>query len=61
MLAKASAVQAMIAVGAVRDGEDGPLLFEAKGEVRRAKARVDRRPALALPDWIARRLLRLIE
>ncbi|MEO7410618.1 MAG: UvrD-helicase domain-containing protein, partial [Sphingomicrobium sp.] len=44
--------QAMIAVGATREREGGPLVFEAKGETRRAKARIDRRPALVLPDWI---------
>ncbi len=44
--------QAMIAAGAVREGEAGPLVFEATGETRRSKARVDRRPALVLPDWI---------
>ncbi|MES2905107.1 MAG: double-strand break repair helicase AddA [Pseudomonadota bacterium] len=44
--------QAMIAVGATRDGEDGPLVFEAKGEARRARAKVDRRPATVLPDWL---------
>jgi ATP-dependent helicase/nuclease subunit A len=44
--------QAMIAVGAVRDGEAGPLLFEVKGESARAKRRIDRRPEIALPDWL---------
>ena len=44
--------QAMIAVGATRDGEDGPLIFEVTGEARRARARVDRRPELVLPDWL---------
>ena len=44
--------QAMISIGAVRDGEAGPLVFEAKGEARPARSRVDRRPAIVLPDWI---------
>ncbi len=44
--------QAMIAVGAVREGDNGPLLFEKKGEVTRARGRVDRRPAVVLPPWL---------
>ncbi len=44
--------QAMIAVGATREGEDGPFVFEAKGEARRARAKVDRRPEMVLPDWL---------
>ncbi len=46
--------QAMIAVGAVREREDGPLVFEVKGETRRVRARVDRRPEIVLPDWLRR-------
>lgn len=45
--------QAMIAVGAVREGENGPLLFEAKGDVARVRGRVDRRPAVVLPLWLS--------
>ncbi|MDP1906799.1 MAG: PD-(D/E)XK nuclease family protein, partial [Hyphomicrobium sp.] len=44
--------QAMIAVGAQRDGEDGPLIFESKGDAPRARGRVDRRPAVVLPAWL---------
>ncbi|MEO5578511.1 MAG: double-strand break repair helicase AddA, partial [Sphingomicrobium sp.] len=45
--------QAMIAVGAVREGEGGPLLFEAKGDAVRTRSRVDRRPAVVLPAWLS--------
>ena len=44
--------QAMIALGATRDGDAGPLLFETKGGVARARSRIDRRPAVVLPDWL---------
>ena len=44
--------QAMIAVGAVREGEDGPLIFEKKGEAVRVRRRIDRRPEMVLPQWI---------
>ncbi len=44
--------QAMIAIGATREEEGGLLVYEAKGEMRRARARIDRRPALVLPDWL---------
>ena len=45
--------QAMIAIGAARDGEGGPLVFETTGDAPRARGRVDRRPAVELPDWLS--------
>ena len=45
--------QAMIAAGAVREGEGGRLLFEAKGASLRVRSRVDRRPAVVLPAWLS--------
>jgi len=44
--------QAMIALGAARDGEGGTMLFEAHGQAPRARTRVDRRPPVVLPAWL---------
>ncbi len=44
--------QAMIAIGATREGDDGPLLFEARGEAPRVRTRIDRRPPIVLPQWL---------
>ena len=44
--------QAMIAVGAAREGDGGPLIFEAKGKAARVRGRVDRRPPVVLPAWL---------
>ncbi|WP_309602052.1 double-strand break repair helicase AddA [Sphingomonas sp.] len=43
--------RAMIAIGAT-PGDEGKLLFEAKGDAPRAKRRVDRRPEIVLPQWL---------
>jgi len=43
--------QAMIAIGATL-GDDGKLLFEAKGDAPRARRRVDQRPVIELPQWL---------
>ena len=43
--------QAMIAIGAT-PGDDGKLLFEAKGDAPRARRRVDQRPVIELPQWL---------
>ena len=43
--------QAMIAIGATA-GDDGKLLFEAKGDAPRAKRRADLRPPIELPSWL---------
>ncbi|MCY7281746.1 MAG: double-strand break repair helicase AddA, partial [Sphingomonas bacterium] len=45
--------QAMIAAGAARESEGGPLIFEAKGDAVRARGRVDRRPTVVLPGWLS--------
>ena len=45
--------QAMIGVGAAREGEGGPLVFEVKGNLARARGKVDRRPPVVLPDWLS--------
>jgi ATP-dependent helicase/nuclease subunit A len=45
--------QAMIAVGATREGEDGRLVHEFAGKAPSPRRRsVDRRPPLVLPAWL---------
>ncbi|MEO7814162.1 MAG: double-strand break repair helicase AddA [Sphingomicrobium sp.] len=43
--------QAMIAIGAT-PGDEGKLIFEAKGDAPRARRRIDQRRDIVLPDWL---------